>query len=281
MLSTLFKSTITNLYNSIDRAKVYDEKRNDKNDKWGYQSSFKSIIMCFKKIDRNIISESDASQYNNYIIHGILRDTNRLEEHIKNMFMDNTKRIDYMEQCNQDIIKSLILCCNKKYTIEKSFYNTIKSDSLTIYYILLLEIHTRVMLQNIYFIWKSNIELYMPDFIICSKLLLDYNIKLTPYMDYESLVSNIMYIYNSNKDKYTDIFTINTFFEKLVTKYKNINLFTIFNTQNNKNISSKKYTQTQLLKVKVGGLKDLCRKEGIKLTSKMRRIDLENALLSL
>lgn len=281
MLSTLFKSTITNLYNSIDRAKVYDEKRNDKNDKWGYQSSFKSIIMCFKKIDRNIISESDASQYNNYIIHGILRDTNRLEEHIKNMFMENTKRIDYMEQCNQDIIKSLILCCNKKYTIEKSFYNTIKSDSLTIYYILLLEIHTRVMLQNIYFIWKSNIELYMPDFIICSKLLLDYNIKLTPYMDYESLVSNIMYIYNSSKDKYTDIFTINTFFEKLVTKYNNINLFTIFNTQNNKNISSKKYTQTQLLKVKVGGLKDLCRKEGIKLTSKMRRIDLENALLSL
>ena len=69
--------------------------------------------------------------------------------------------------------------CDKDIVLEKSFYDKQKLSACEK---LSLEIHLRVILQHTYFVWKSDINLYMADFINFGKLLADYDFRLTPFV---------------------------------------------------------------------------------------------------
>ena len=279
-----------------------------------------------------------------------------------------------MDNANQKLITVILEVCNKNYKFEQIFYkNILDKDNISDYKKLILEIHIRVIIQHIYFIWKSDINIYMADFIEFGKLLSEYGVRLTPFDDYSTLVSNILNIF-IDKSKRDHIYKINNYLETLVIKYNNIDIFTINGKNNNDSISNNKpfdnkpsnykpsdnkpfnnkqfdnkpsnnkqfnnkpsnykpfdnksfnnkplnngplnnsnnkpfdnksydnkpcdknpvifrekkikntsheFTQFKLSLLRVDGLKDLCRKHNIKLTSEMRRIDLENALLKM
>jgi hypothetical protein len=305
MLSQQFETIVKNLYQSIELSKDYDKKRNDSKERWGLELSFKTMLQHLKEIN-NVLIGDDSGIYTNSVNNGILHDINGLSLNTIGMYVPDIKRLDYFDQTNQERIASLLNVFDKNYRLNNDFYKKLDYNNLSVYEKRLLTIYISVLFQHVHFVWKSSINTYMADFIEFGKILLDYGIKLTPFDCYNVIIAHFAN-FLFNKDNASGIEKINKLLEKYVDKYKNINIFTLFNehipkidklieipvkkikhlpVQNVVNKKPKpvkkkcKFTISQLSLLRVDGLKDLCKKSNIKINSKMKRVDLENVLLN-
>lgn len=262
MLSQKFKTVIYQILDDKENAKQYDMTTTP--NQWEYSNSYSHFYQALRKLEILNTQNNFGNYINNCILDFMV--LNNGKKAIRDHYIENLKYLDYFSQENQNIINT---CLDMSVDL-KMFENVTLNNSEWKFF--LLELYINKLLQKIFFVWKKNTSLYMPDIMLFSENCKKYNINYTPLDNYNTLYYNI--INCCEKLQYNDLCNLLTFLNQLFQKYKDVNIFAV-KPQN------KKFAFEDLCKLKVDGLKDLCLKNNITMKTGAKRDDYEKALLKI
>lgn len=239
MLSQKFKLVIDQLIKDKLHANEYDKSLK----KYTYEMelSYSEIFPILCELGTNQKLDTDQCNFHNYICNGILSDSNGCanmsEGNIKNLLY-----LDYMEDDSQKIINELLLALDTQYVLKTKI-----SDKLTteMWEFTLLKIHFLTCFRRIYFVWKTDQMLYMPDIIKYIELVKKINskINISPIDAFFNLKAPMYYFCEA---KNSDILNMFQYIESLVEKYSFINIFKTTHELKEKELKEKELREKEL-----------------------------------
>lgn len=242
MLSQKFKATILLLLDDKEKGKQYDAIQTDRSKMYEMGYSYSIMNMELRDIARKLAG-NDQNTYNNYICNGILNNDvfNNGRKVIHDFYITQLQYLDYMGKDSQNIINECLNALNIDYVIDDTIYEKIKIKLIdTMWEYILIKIHFYKMMQKIYFVWKIDKLLYMPDIMKYMDLVkkVNSNINVCPIDPYITFAHVITYVCNPGTN-HDDIYNLLQFVESLIVKYAPINIFEMIDTS----ISQKKFVK--------------------------------------
>jgi hypothetical protein len=229
MLSQKFESVIKKILVQREAGTKYDQGQPDCN-MYMTKISLLSIFDIFNRMPKLITDDKDRRNYKNYICKGIL-DIDHFNNGIKSIRDDeiaNLKYLDQMKQESQICIDTLLQASDINYTLDPHKLSQLQGIQLHKNFdAILLELHFKVMMQKIFFIWKSDPVTYTPDIMDYNARLFVWKVTYLP-QDHVSKHQNIidkMLAKPIESDLFRYMFD---FLESLVKKYKDIDLLSPF-----------------------------------------------------
>jgi len=272
MLSQKFEKSVRDIIGWKDCAKKCDENRYAKykcRNRWEMQLTYNKLIMTLKQF---VLSGNDAYHYVNKVCNGIL--SNIVENgnfKINQIMIGELICLNYFDPVNQKMIHEYLDALDVNY-IAGQIGNQLTKHEQTV-----LDIHMYRMLQQIYFIWQSDLNLYLPDFIAFDAILREMDIQIKPIDSFDEVYYNIFRIL-SDATKINGVAKIIKHMEMLIHRYDKIKLSDIYgkpadllfdrkNDTNHHTVAQPAlapvWTKVELDKYTLNVLKDMCKTQNI------------------
>lgn len=193
-------------------------------------NGYNEIILLLRIIG-NIVSGPDTySDYYNYVSRGILSDDFINSGIMYPHYLKGLQILDLMNQYNQKIISQILDAVDETYIISSETYrdidmwlcpkvNSLYSDN---YYKILLNIHYKIIINKLYFLWKSNPKIYAYSINKFNKLISRYDCKVVfADLDNYNRISSLMLETFEVAERESEYYIIFTFLEKIIKKMIN------------------------------------------------------------
>ena len=233
MLSTKYENVIHKFLDEKENAYKYDKSRAANNYEMVF--AYSDIFQNLRDLSQNNTLGDEQCKYANDISNGILDSNvwNNGKTQIKDYHINQLRQLDYMKDNNKNIINTCLDAIDPNYLFDSNFFDKISilktgiimshSEAAYIWEFNVLKIHFNVLLCRIYFVWKSNIQLYLPDMIKYIDLAkkMNQSLNLNPYSSYPEFRSAMYNIFSAKKEHAHELFQ---YMELLVKNYKTVNI---------------------------------------------------------
>lgn len=287
MLSTRFQKVVENALDMRAAAESLDVslRAQGKSRSWINCGIASTILDPLRELNMSaLIEDPDKCTYNNYVynaaLNTIIRTRADLATHTN--AIGELRRIDYMSDPNKQTISSCLDAMNIDFKINEDMYHLIRtsigashSNEPGVKLLnLLLKAHLSSAMQKIYYVWKMDDALYLPDMLQFMRIIEPCR-KLTPHDEFHSF--SFYYPLDHPKVTYELIRAIFECVESLVVKYRDISMFAPL-VKPVAPLESKNAPPVNAKSMTVPGLKELCEKHNILVPAKAKRCDYETKL---
>ena len=250
MLSQTFERSVKQLLELKCNASKYEETLPN-NNYYQISNGYASILMLLIKIEQIITGANDQNSFTNNIRNGILGNDVVNSGTLYPHYLQNLKQLDYMTQENQNKINQCLQSLNINYVLNHNLYEQIKTKTkleYNNYERLILEIHFKVMIHKVFFVWKSDPTLFLPDIMAYNNIISKYDRTFIPLDDYLKTSSVILNILDRSVN-IDDVSKLFKFIESLIMKYAEIKI--IKNVIVNKFVKSNDTKKPSVKKVEI------------------------------
>lgn len=234
MLSTKYQDIIFKFWNEKSDACTYDEKQTIRT--YDMTNAYGDVFQNLRELSQNNILGTDQYCYANCINNSILGGNvwNNGRNAMTQQYIDMMRQLDYMKDDSKRIINMCLGAIDINFIADDNIFNKIcqecsnantvlsQVDADRISETIVLKIHFNVLLCKIFFVWKSNQQLYYPDvmkYIELVKIMSNTGSNLNPYNNYAEFRSSFYNIFSAQKERVKDLFQ---YMELLAKNYKSV-----------------------------------------------------------